>query len=180
MKQTDFIPRGTMLEVYLHGKDLVGAEIGVDAGAHAEALLLNCDIKMLYLIDVWINPEMYGYCRGRLETKGWKHKFQMIRKSSIDAIGDVLKHSAPPSQGHMHYTGLEILDFLYFDQLHDYESVRKDMEEWWTLLKPGGILVHRGYALSNTGIKKALDEFIAKHNLKAEWDNYHNEMIIWK
>lgn len=164
MKQTDFMPRGTMLEVYLHGRDLVGAEIGVDAGAHAEALLLNCDIKMLYLIDTWVNPEMYGYCRGRLETKGWKHKINMLRRSSTDAI--------PAVDGR--------LDFLYFDQLHDYESVRNDMEMWWPLLKDGGLLVHRGYALSNTGIKKALDEFIAKHNLKAEWDNYHNEMIIWK
>ena len=164
MKQTDFMPRGTMLEVYLRGNNLVGAEIGVDAGAHAESLLLNCDIKMLYLIDVWVNPEMYGYCRGRLETKCWKHKITMLKRSSLEAI--------PAIDG--------MLDFIYFDQLHDYESVRNDMEEWWTLLKPGGILVHRGYALSNTGIKQALDEFIAKHNLKAEWDNYHNEMIIWK
>lgn len=167
MKTTDFMPRPSILEVYLHGRDLVGVEVGVDVGAHAEAILSQCDIKFLYLVDVWQNPEMFGYCRGRLETKGWKHKFQMIRKSSLDAIPEV-KSTA------------QYVDFLYFDQLHDYQSVHQDLEQWWPLLRPGGILVHRGYALSNTGIKQALDEFIAKHDLRAEWDNYHNEMVIWK
>jgi predicted O-methyltransferase YrrM len=54
----------------------------------------------------------------------------------------------------------ETLDFVYMDQRHDYEVVKKDLVDWWPKIKPGGRLGIRNYAVVNGGLMRAVDEFV--------------------
>lgn len=160
MKVTDYSPRTGYIESYLTGNSLMGVEIGVDVGAHAESLLIYCDIKKIWLIDPWPNKYMEGFCAGRLAK--WRNKICMEKTTSL--MGADL-------------FGVNMLDFVYLDQEHDYNSVREDLRIWWGKIREGGIMGLRNYN-GNEGLRKAADEFI--QGKRHEVENYCNELLIFK
>jgi hypothetical protein len=153
MKSTDFAPRYAAMDFYIK-PGWVGVEVGVDVGSHAEALLA-IGVEKIYLIDIWDNKWIEGYCKGRLSR--WFNRVEMIRSSSKLAA-----KSFPE------------VDFVYIDVEHDYESVKGSLNDW--LPKVKHILGYRNYTLP--GVKKALDEFLIGKNFKL--DQYNNEIIVFK
>jgi Methyltransferase domain len=148
MKVTDYCARAAPFDSYLTGRNLVGAEIGVDVGAHAQAMLQHADVSMLHLVDPWPNPYCRGYCEGRLSVLGYRMRFKMNRATSVEAARQL--------------AGAQ-LDFVYIDQEHDGASVAADLAAWWTLLKPGGVLGYRNYTTTPNALKAAVDVFMAAH-----------------
>lgn len=50
-------------------------------------------------------------------------------------------------------------DFVFIDGGHEYAEVKRDIEHWLPLVKPGGILSGHDYTdLSHPGVKQAVDE----------------------
>lgn len=167
MKLTDYAQRAAPMDYYLNmslKKDLYGIEIGVDVGAHAESLLLNCQVGFLVLVDVWDKEFYRGYCKGRLSTKGLDALYEMLQTTSLKAAESF---------------GIECFDFIYIDQKHDYDSVKADLQAWWPKLKPGGIMGYRNYAESNKGLKQAIDEFISEKCL-SKYDIVQSEIVLFK
>lgn len=165
MKVTDYMPRPGLLEFYLTEDHLVGAEIGVDVGAHAESLLKNCNIKMLHLIDSWDREFNYAYCVGRLHTKGYKNKTNFIHKTSDKALGQIDDRS---------------LDFIYFDsEYDDYEVVKKNLDSWLVKLKPNSYIAHRGY-FTRKGVQEAIGDFVDRNDchICGSSEHYHDEVVI--
>ena len=160
MKISDFAPRTGFIEVFLTGINLVGVEVGTDVGAHAESLLTHCSIEKLTLIDPWVNTYMEGYAAGRLSR--WRNKICMEKMTSQQAVK---------------LFGVRTLDFVYLDREHTYEAGKFDFDNWWPLIKEGGILALRNYN-GNPGLKKAADEFIIGKRWEVE--NYLNEILIFK
>lgn len=148
MKVTDYAPRAAPFDSYLAaiGHNLIGIEIGVDVGAHAQALLQYCPIRMLTLVDPWPNPYCRGYCEGRLSALGFRARFGMLQCGSIEAAAKV---------------GVEQLDFAYIDQEHGGDSVAADLRAWWPKIKPGGVLGYRNYSDTKTPLVAAVDAFVA-------------------
>lgn len=161
MKITDYAPRTGAIETYLNGKDLTGIEVGVDVGAHAESLLTYCNIRMLFLVDPWLNQICEGFCEGRLSR--WRNKFKMRKQLSREAVTAFENES---------------LDFVYIDAEHDYNSVREDLNIWWPKLKPGGVMALRNYGPRNESLKLAADEFIQGKSFEVE--KSCAELIIFK
>lgn len=162
MKVTDYMSRPGLIENYLIGKNLIGAEIGVDVGAHAESMLNNCRIDMLYLIDPWDREFNYGYCIGRLHSKGYKNQTDFIRKRADQSI-DLIENCS--------------LDFIYFDAEHDYAFLKRDFKLWFEKLKVKSILSFRGYSFE--GVKKVVDEILSNKNYTYENSEYLDEVVIF-
>ena len=113
------------------GDNLVGAEIGVYKGAHAESLLENLSMKKLYLIDSYCiydefdeGKKHYGVDEDTLHVaereakerlKRFSDKVIHVRKKSSEALEDI------PGE----------LDFVYVDGNHQYEFVREDIENYY-------------------------------------------------
>ena len=57
-------------------------------------------------------------------------------------------------------------DLIHIDAAHEYEPVRRDLENYWALLRPGGILIGDDYPWP--GVKRAADEFAAAQGLPLE------------
>lgn len=162
MKITDYAPRAAPFDSYLTGRDLVGAEIGVDVGAHAEALLTYCNVAMLHLVDPWPKEYARGYCEGRLAR--FRGRFTVHAMGSIDAA-----------------SRLGQLDFVYIDQRHDSASVTADLVAWWPLIKPGGILGHRNYAEGRgEPLDMAIEAFVAANRISTKFENYLNDVVLFK
>jgi len=72
------------------------------------------------------------------------------------------------------------LDFVYIDGNHDYSFVKKDIEDYYSLLKMGGVLA--GHDINNfgfeNGVLKAVMEFAVNNDLYVY--NYHNDWWIVK
>lgn len=163
MKQTDYCPRAAALDTLLTGEDLIGIEIGVDVGAHAEALLKYCHIKKLFLIDLWDREYCKGFCEGRLTA--YRNKISLIQMTSLIA--------APLFKA-------DSVDFIYMDQEHDYETVYSDLVIWWDVLKKEGKIGVRNYGGSNKDLMQAVETFVSEKNIKTVIDKYHNEIILYK
>lgn len=169
MKPTDFAPRVTPFITHLTGKNLIGVEVGCDVGAHAEAILTHASVDKLYLVDRFDNPNLYWYLKGRLETKpNCRQRFEIMNMDSYRAARelDYMK---------------EGFDFVYIDITHDADTVLQSLNDWWPLVKKGGLLGYRNYSDTYSEVKKAVDlffDFVPSKSTKVE--SYQAEIIIWK
>lgn len=143
------------LKYFLDKKDVKGVEIGVAKGENAESILSNLDMKMLWLIDPYMeyydvgkffryNYTMFQKAFERLS--GFKNK-TFIRKMSKDAIFEV------PND----------LDFVYIDGNHDYEYAKGDIEVYWGKIKNGGLICGADFNIPS--VAKAVIEFAESNHL---------------
>ena len=153
-------------------KDLIGVEIGVYAGDHAFSLLTNLKIKKLYLIDPY---EIYDEFLNSSDGKLYNEEFlplNLAKKEAIDKLGKfknntqwIFKKSLDaPSEIK------EELDFIYIDGNHEYKYIKKDIENYYPLLKRGGVIgghdFYNGYTKSHSDVINAVLEFVYTHKLQ--------------
>lgn len=151
-----------------------GIELGVCRGDFSKHLLKYWRGKKLYLIDSWIQMENYkdianedhnGQLNNLAQTfmnvYEYKEKAIIVRDTSKDA-SFLFKDNS--------------LDFVYIDADHSYSACKEDIKIWYPKVNTDGFLCGHDYAdspieengLVEFGVKKAVDEFINKNNLKLE------------
>lgn len=131
-------------------RDVIGVEIGVDEGEHANRILSDWkNVKKLYLVDVIDN------IHDRFKVEGDRVEF--FHESSIEGA-----KRFPDNY----------FDFVYIDAGHSYESVMEDLNAWYPKLKVGGIIC--GHDMNDNeigtkiGVGGASSEFFKLHDLKLE------------
>ena len=154
------------------------AEIGVCTGVNALAMLKSMKIKMLYLIDPYIpysdgskvkytkNFQDTAYAKTFTRLIPFHREVTFIKQSSAFSVRLFPK---------------ELFDYVYIDGNHSYGAVLEDCNLWWRTVKMGGVLAGHDYSASyfNVEVKKAVDEFSVKHNLKVQlFDKSDDWMII--
>lgn len=145
------------LKHYYKNKPLVGAEVGVQHGAHSLNILKNLNVKKMYLIDP------YTWYDGIDDGKNTKHnsfkqdahrrmkpygdKIVFIEKFSHDAITDVK----------------DLLDFVYIDGNHKYDYVKQDLEDYGRVVRIGGVICGHDFDMSD--VAHAVTEFASKNGM---------------
>jgi len=115
--------------------NLVGAEIGIETGTHAQNILEVLNIKTLYLIDIELHPSLVK-C-----IEQFKNKTKILIVSSAEASNMVN----------------EKLDFVYIDANHRYAPLLQDIYCWYPKIRIGGVLCGHDYQIQP--VKEAVDEF---------------------
>ena len=69
-------------------------------------------------------------------------------------------------------------DVIHIDAAHEYESAKRDMENYWNLLAPGGVMICDDYNQWWPDVVKAIDDFTKGHNLSMEVN--HLKAVIVK
>ena len=151
-------------------KELFGAEIGVFSGVNAKSILKTLTIKKMYLIDPYQKFDKYKkifpnsvkslnyediYKMAGKSLVQWKNRAVFIRKISDEAHKDIHQK----------------LDFVYIDGNHEYEYIKRDIKNYYNLLKSGGVLA--GHDIENAinpypegnEVCKAVTEFAVKNEL---------------
>jgi predicted O-methyltransferase YrrM len=68
----------------------------------------------------------------------------------------------------LHRKGIS-LDAVHIDAGHDYGAVLRDLEAWWLLIRPGGVLIADDYFDDEKKawpeVKRAVDDFVAGQDL---------------
>jgi hypothetical protein len=141
------------------GKELTGAEIGVNKGDNAEFILSILQPTMLYLIDPWNNfidldsSEIIGeiqYITTQQRLKGYGNK-RLIKKTSLEASS---------------LFNNDELDFVYIDADHSYDAICQDLKIWYTKIKKGGVLAGHDYHENMVGVVMAVNEFCENNKLQ--------------
>ena len=142
----------------LIGKEVVGAEVGVQFGLNAFDILFHWDkIKTLHLVD--------SYARADKFTPSWL-PFGDAKENLILFKNKIAWHLKTSMQGVLDFED-ESLDFVYIDASHKYEDVKDDLAKWWPKVKKGGIFC--GHDYTDGDVQKAIQEFAyTKHDLKKE------------
>jgi hypothetical protein len=152
LHRAGILPSRQELPQLLNERGLVGrgAEIGVLEGRFSAQILSSWSGRNLLSIDPWRgNDARYERVCRRLGAFG--ERSTIWRMMSVDAAAQLPDHS---------------LDFVYIDAMHDYDSVKEDLEAWYGKVRPGGILAGHDYQDEDLPhevcrVKSAVDEFFA-------------------
>lgn len=137
---------------------IVGVEIGVWQGDNAVKLLEMNPNLFLILIDKWENDSNY-ITSSDGKSKLTKEDFDEAKKITIQKIAPYNKRTAiieKSSNDAVKYI-TSLLDFLFIDANHNYESVKEDIELWLPHIKWGGFISGHDYGVY-PGVKLAVDE----------------------
>lgn len=130
----------------------VGVEIGVERAVFSRHIAKTA--STLYCVDPWLWQPGYRehvtqesldtfYKEAQERMRAFNCYF--IRKTSMDAVLDFDNES---------------LDFVYIDANHDYDNVKRDIQEWSKKVKKGGIVSGHDY-VPKTGVVRAVGELDA-------------------
>jgi hypothetical protein len=171
-------------------RDGVGAEIGVAEGAFAAAILEAAEPRELHLIDPWSNVESgSGLLQGGTMLEDVKDAIERgveMGAPPPNAMGDsMLAKVAGRFEGdprvrlHRQYSykaaaGFEegYFDFVYIDGNHNYEFVLRDLQDFASRLKPGGLLFGHDFfenafaRKENYGVVEAVLAFLKRSNFR--------------
>lgn len=150
----------------------IAVEVGVAGGHFARQILETWkNVLMLTLVDPWKHFDESEFEDGYVDGYNLDAETQEARYKDI-----VAHFSSDPK---VHILRLESkdaavcidtksCDFVYIDANHCYKAVKRDMDQWWTNVKSGGILAGHDYYNQPpfTEVKKAVDEFAAERKLK--------------
>ena len=147
--------RRTLVESLNQPEFKTAVEVGVCKGWFSKYILDNTKMK-LFSIDPWEdNPvlsdsqNVYKECKERLAPYGDRN--EMIKGCSPE--------ESKPFED-------ESLDFVYIDGMHDYISVKQDMDAWWPKLRTGGFMAgHDFNAIEWNGVVLAVSQFVQERNL---------------
>ena len=167
----------------------VGAEIGVARGETTVQLLSQKNIIKVYAIDPFKNYSVAP--TGIMAVSGYNdrkvarmhkggHTFEDFHKECIEKFkpyGDRVEIIKDYSH-RANSKSKERLDFVYIDGNHAYDYVLDDLEKYYALVKPGGLIIgddfnfdggeiefgHGGRAASE--VDRACIDFCAKKNIK--------------
>lgn len=158
---------GIVSKVINENKFKCCAEVGIGYGFHAKEILMNTNIEKLYLIDPYVSYSNDGFPLdvmnffGNFEKlaenvknnlKPYDNRYIWFRQPSITINNDQLSDN--------------LLDLVFIDADHSYESVKNDLIHWYKKIRTGGWLMGDDYNSCHPGTTKAVDEFANNNNLK--------------
>lgn len=146
MKLTDLKHRyniGLLLEdLQLRGN---AAEIGVAYGEHAEKILEGSNLTCLYLVDPWKKQDPQTYIDGSSEMDFdacYVHCLERLRRfEGRFSVCCMLSSRA----ARLEMFTLGFFDYIYLDGNHSNPQFAYDLEEWYPLVKSGGIFGGHDY-----------------------------------
>jgi hypothetical protein len=167
------------------GKDVVGAEVGIERAESFCTLLNQCpNIKVLYGIDKWLPykdyfNEPYGVPAYEIDEKeadfikivalhnikfsGNKEKAVIIENDSSDAVKIFEDES---------------LDFVFLDTYLTIDQAKKDLEEWYPKVRKGGIF--SGHDWTFTPLQQIVEDFRREKNTKSTLSVFDNVWVWFK
>jgi hypothetical protein len=162
--------------LYLNANGLtnLGAEVGVAYGENACEILNKWQGSGLFLVDPWDISKCGEYIDGSANIDfDAAYNLCISKISSFPGRTIVLRGTSDEALGKIPDSSL---DFVYIDGNHHDPQVSKDINDWYSKVKPGGLFGGHDYYNLNESfyrcdVKKAVDAFVKKKKLKLHVTN---------
>lgn len=160
------IPSRLELPFLLNARRLTGSavEVGVDEGVFSEYLLEHWRGQQLISVDPWLEmpPDEYtDTCNTSQASMEEKYEGTKRRLAPFGDRSDVWRETSVEAACRVTPGSL---DFVYLDARHSYEGVADDLQVWFPLVRPGGLMAGHDYndgvfVEGVHGVRSAVDEF---------------------
>lgn len=143
----------------------VGCEVGVWRGEFSHRILRKTKPTRLYLVDPWM--ELPGKEKYKAQYQRQRHfdTRRRIKHYIHNGTARILNMTSDKACKHIP----EPLDYVYIDGDHSFAQVRIDLENYYPLIKSGGLLCGDDYADDNVAL--AVSSFCHEKNLPFEHSN---------
>jgi hypothetical protein len=153
----------------------VGAEVGVYRGDTSRLLLETFPGLFLYLVDTWAGDSVgdnifsgkSAYYDTIKNVEEYRDRVHILHTQSVLAAGAV-----PDG----------LLDFVFIDADHEYESVRDDIEAWFPKVRLGGLITGHDYnQMRFPGVVQAVNERFGNIEIHNDGRDYakNGNLSIW-
>ena len=133
-------------------------EVGVDRGAFAREFMELFKGYMLWCVDPW-EPcseqpwdRQADFLTAIIALAPYAGRVRFLRMPSLEAVKIMRRHQEQRIDTYW-------ADFAYIDGAHDGTNVKADLEAWWAVLPPHGILAGHDYDEANREVKVAVNKF---------------------
>jgi len=175
LKVRRILPREALkfAKKYFNGKEITACEIGVYYGENTKQMNKHLNIKRFYLVDSYVLYGKYASLeRKKNKPEVWKRKAHQLNKKGNEVWIEKFSDKAIEDIK-------EKLDFCYIDGNHTYEYVLNDLENYWKIMKKGGIL--SGHDMTIEDVSRAVIDFVKKHDLEVQFgDNINVDWWVIK
>lgn len=136
-------------------------EVGCKEGKTTGFVLANCPQVRAIAIDPWIQQEP-GADVTRETYKEWD--FKEIERQFWENVGanrDRCEQARCTSAEASEFWVTQesrMVDVVFIDAWHDYESVKQDIARWWPRVREGGYLCGHDYNHKWPGVERAVAE----------------------
>lgn len=150
-------------------------EVGTERGVFARSFLDHWNGEMLFCVDPYQPyPHMPWDRTGDLMSAvvllhAHLRRVRFLRCPSWEAAGYFRLGEPLPSQ----------VGFVYIDGDHTYGAVQEDVNIWWPLVKPGGLLAGDDFGVIHPGVKQAVMEFAERIGLPIYTISDYNRELSW-
>mmetsp|Transcript_13840 Transcript_13840/g.35878 ORF Transcript_13840/g.35878 Transcript_13840/m.35878 type:complete len:212 (-) Transcript_13840:570-1205(-) len=136
--------RGQLVELCNElGLDGNAIELGVWHGGFSRHNLRKGKFKRYYMVDPWTfraNDTGVGMRDKNFRSDEANNVNYRIALKSVSEFGDravVMRRFASTTLSEFPD---RFFDFIYIDMLHGFDSVSRDLAQWWPKLRPGGMM----------------------------------------
>lgn len=155
-----------------NARDYVDAvEVGTDIGMFARSFLDRWRGHWLICVDPYTDYAERPYDRtidAMIAVQAlMPHygRFRFVRDRSPDAIGAVMQMIKAP-------------EFCYIDGSHLHDDVLNDIEAWWEVLAPGGLIAGHDFDETHPGVMEAVTDFAMERDLVVRL-THEEQMPSW-
>jgi len=152
-------------------KQLVGCEIGVNAGENALSILKELKIKKLYLIDPY---QKYIQKNAILDPTSTE-KESLHRLSRFQNVEFIKQPSDKATK-----SIIEPLDFVYIDGNHAYKYVTNDILNYYPLVKQFGFIGGHDYTTYYPEVMQAVTDYVVSNRLLDHFHDLYPDWLIVK
>lgn len=148
----------------------IGVEVGTHKGVFSELILVGSNLSKMCSIDSWNDLSGTKY-----SDAYFNHTYQEQCQFKREAVARLAKFGSRSEILHMFSAKAvklfvdALLDFVYIDAHHTYESCSEDLTLWFPKVKIGGVFAGHDYVEDGLwdykrvfGVKRAVDEFVKR------------------
>lgn len=149
-------------------------EVGSLYGESSSIILGFNKVKQLHCIDSWTFCPDYNASNSIIKSTNKSADFSSAKtifykrlKNHIESRRCLPIQSDSLSASKLYRNNS--IDVIYIDADHSYESVKSDLEAWFTKIKSGGFICGHDYKADGDvwpGVTKAVDEFVQQYSLQ--------------
>jgi hypothetical protein len=149
-------------------KNSICAELGVFRGDYSEEIVKHAQPKTLYLVDIFDGVMRSGDRNG-------ENVFPIDMREEFDRVRERFK--AHPGVQVIRFTSWDwlfklpagVLDWVYIDTDHNYETTVRELAGSWQAVRPGGFICGHDYSQQYfPGVVRAVNELAQSHSLTVE------------
>lgn len=161
-----------------------GVEIGVLFGENAEQILCQWKGTALHLVDPWVKQPHDVYTDGANQCDFRDALSQAACRLSRFG-GRAVFHVIYSDEAFAMFKAERVMfDLVYLDGNHGNPQFARDLEQWWTLLKPGALYGGHDFLDVNLphwrcDVKSTVEDFAKRNGLSLHVTNEENGPQSW-